>query len=122
MTSLNVMVVDDSIITIKKIKRMLEDLGHQVVQTANTGKDAVAKYAACRPDIVTMDVTMPDMNGIEATRTIIESFPTARIIMVTSHGQEQMVHDALDAGAKAYILKPFQKDKLKVILDKVSRL
>lgn len=122
MTSLNVMVVDDSVITVKKIKSMLDALGHQVVQTASTGAEAVKYYAACSPDIVTMDITMPDMNGIEATRSIISTFPDARIIMVTSHGQEQMVHDALEAGAKGYILKPFQKDKLKAILDKVTEM
>jgi len=61
---------------------------------------------------VAMDITMPDMDGIKATRSILEKFPEALIIMVTSHGQEKMVMDAIDAGAKGYIMKPFTREKL----------
>ena len=91
---------------------MLEDLGHCVVGNANTGERAIEAYRAHVPDLVTMDITMPDMDGIEATRRIIDEFPKANIIMVTSHGQERMVIDALGAGAKGYVLKPLHQDKV----------
>ena len=112
MEALNVMVVDDSLITIKKLTVLLNALGHKVVKTAASGSEALIAYAACNPDLVTMDITMPDMDGIEATKQIVERYSDALIIMVTSHGQEKMVLDALEAGAKGYVLKPIQQDKL----------
>lgn len=122
MTGLNIMVVDDSQITAKKIRSMLETMGHTVVQTARTGREAVARYQAARPDLVTMDITMPDMNGIDATREIMVAEPYARIVVVTSHGQEEMVRGAMEAGAKGYILKPFDQEKLRTVLDKIARM
>ncbi len=112
MDSLRIMVVDDSSITIKKLTQLLEQLGHGVVCSCKTGAEAVVNYREYRPDLVTMDITMPDMDGIEATRQILEVFPEALIIMVTSHGQEQMVIDSIDVGAKGYVLKPIKADKL----------
>jgi len=122
MTGLNIMVVDDSQITAKKIRSMLESLGHTVVQTARTGREAVSRYQAARPDMVTMDITMPDMNGIDATREIMAADSYARVVVVTSHGQEEMVRGAMEAGAKGYILKPFDKEKLRTVLDKIARM
>lgn len=122
MTGHNIMVVDDSQITAKKIRSMLEALGHTVVQTARTGREAVQRYHAARPDLVTMDITMPDMDGIEATREIMAADEYARIVVVTSHGQEEMVQGAMEAGARGYILKPFDQAKLKTVLDKISRM
>ena len=112
MKPLRIMVVDDSAITVKKLARMLEDLGHEVVHVAGNGQQAAQAYPAVRPDVVTMDITMPDMDGIEATRQILASDPDALIVMITSHGQEQMVINAIDAGAKGYVLKPVNKEKL----------
>jgi two-component system chemotaxis response regulator CheY len=116
MEPLKIMVVDDSLITIKKLSAMLSQLGHTVVRTAATGREALQTYAECEPDLVTMDITMPDMDGIEATRLIRDRFPNALIVMVTSHGQEKMVLDALQAGAKGYVLKPFRADKLEEVI------
>ncbi len=112
MDSLRVMVVEDSGITAKKLTVMLERLGHEVVCVANSGLQAIEMFQEHRPDMVTMDITMPDMDGIEATRKILDISPQALIIMVTSHGQEQMVMDAIDAGAKGYVLKPVKQEKL----------
>lgn len=112
MKPLNIMVVDDSNITVKKISKMLEELGHCVIHVATTGQQAVDEYAKAKPDLVTMDITMPDMDGIEATSKIIAKDKDALIIMVTSHGQEQMVINAIEAGAKGYVLKPVKKEKL----------
>jgi two-component system chemotaxis response regulator CheY len=119
MASLRVMVVDDSSITIKKLTQILEQIGHQVVCSCKTGAEALKYYQQYQPDMVTMDITMPDMDGIEATRQIISVFPKALIIMVTSHGQEQMVIESIDIGAKGYILKPIKADKLEEMVNQV---
>ena len=118
MTPLNVMIVEDSLITIKKVTKMIETMGHQVVHSARTGSEAVEAYSRLKPDLISMDITMPDMDGIEATRRIIEIDPQALIIMVTSHGQEQMVLNAIDAGAKGYVLKPIKEEKLQEVIER----
>ncbi len=120
MRALNIMVVDDSNLTIKKMVKMIEDLGHRVVHVARDGRQAAEDYPGIRPDLVTMDITMPDMDGIEATRRILEKDPGAVIVMVTSHGQEQMVMDAIEAGAKGYVLKPVKMEKLAEHLEAVA--
>jgi two-component system chemotaxis response regulator CheY len=121
MDSMNILVVDDSPIIIRKLTMMIELLGYKVVKTAATGKEAIAAYRAFRPDMVTMDITMPEMDGIEATRRIIGEFPDAKIVMVTSHGQEKMVIDALKAGAKGYVLKPFDGHKVYEAIQKACK-
>jgi two-component system chemotaxis response regulator CheY len=116
---LKVMIVDDSVIAVRKLVAMIESLGHRVVVTAASGAAAIDAYRSVQPDLVTMDITMPDMDGVEATRRLTGEFPQARIIMVTSHGQERMVIDALDAGAMGYVLKPVRPHKLAEMIDKV---
>ena len=118
MDALRVLVVDDSPIITRKICMMMDLIGYQVIKTAATGREAIIAYKECRPDVVTMDITMPDMDGIEATRIIKKAFPEANIVMVTSHGQEKMVLDALKAGAKGYVLKPFQQQKIFEVIEK----
>lgn len=120
MKSLRILVVDDSGLTVKKMAKLLEELGHQVVGMASTGQQAVDVYAEAAPDVTTMDITMPDMDGIEATRRILAVHPGACIVIVTSHGQEQMVMDAIEAGAKGYILKPVKQEKLAETLATVA--
>jgi two-component system chemotaxis response regulator CheY len=121
MAALNALVVDDSIITTDKLVNMLTELGHNVVQVAGTGREALAAFRQHQPDFVTMDITMPDMDGVQATRLIVDEFPQANIIMATSHGQEKMVLAAIDAGARGYILKPIRKEKLQESITKVMR-
>lgn len=119
MSNLRFMVVDDSSITIKKITQLLEQIGHSVICSCKTGADALTYYRQYQPDMVTMDITMPDMDGIIATQQILSIFPKALIIMVTAHGQEQMVIESIDAGAKGYILKPIKADKLADMITQV---
>lgn len=119
--SLNIMIVDDSSITVRKLTMMLELLGYRIVATAASGQEAVRSYRKTQPDVVTMDITMPDMDGIEATRAIMAEFPEARIVMVTSHGQEKMVLDALKAGARGYVIKPFQEQKIYEAIEKACK-
>ena len=121
MDNLNIMVVDDSAITVRKLCVMLESLGYGIAATAESGKAAVAAYRSARPDVVTMDITMPEMDGIEATRAIMSEFPDAKIVMVTSHGQEKMVLDALKAGAKGYVIKPFQEERVYEAIQKACK-
>ena len=119
MSKTNIMVVDDSALTAKRLVVMLEQLGYEGGKICKTGLEAVEtiEYMTNKglsiPDLITMDITMPDMDGIEASRRIIALQPKALIIMVTSHGQEQMVIEAIGAGAKGYVLKPINLDKLR---------
>jgi len=119
MRSLNILVVDDSQLTTKKIAQMLTVIGHNMVASAKTGEEAIKQFAKHKPDMVTMDITMPDMNGIEATKRILQENPGALIMMVTSHGQEAMVLDAIESGAKGYLLKPLQAEKLKANIEEI---
>ena len=112
---------DDSILATEVLRSALQELGHKVVNTAKSGAEALVAYRTTNPDVVTMDVTMPGIDGIAAARNIIKEFPDARVIMVTSHAQKGMVMQALNAGAKGYILKPIKKDKLREILVQVAR-
>jgi two-component system, chemotaxis family, chemotaxis protein CheY len=91
---------------------MLNAMGHNVVASAKSGDEAVSKYSIYKPDIITMDITMPDMNGIDAAKLILDINPNALIIMVTSQGQEQMVIDSITIGAKGYVLKPIHPERL----------
>jgi two-component system chemotaxis response regulator CheY len=119
MNSRTVFVVDDSLITVRKLAQMLEDLGYTVVGFAQTGNDVLAKYKELRPDLVTMDITLPDMSGIDVVRRILDQDSKALIIMITSHGQEKMVVDSIEAGAKGYVMKPVKSEILKETIEKV---
>jgi len=116
--ALNVMIVDDSMIMAQKLKLMLGELGHDVVRISQSGEDAVRDYALVKPDLVTMDITMPGMDGVDTMKAILANYPNARFIMVTSHGQEAMVVRAIDAGALGYVLKPVSKDRLSTMVSR----
>ena len=113
-----VMIVDDSLIMTQKLTAMIRDLGHQVVRVCKSGPEALRDYPFVRPDIVTMDITMPGMDGIETMKAIMATNPQARVIMVTSHGQEAMVLKSLEAGALGYVLKPVNKDRLAAMIER----
>ena len=114
--ALNVMIVDDSMIMAQKLKVMLCELGHSVVRICQDGEEAIRDYALVKPDLVTMDITMPGMDGVDTMKTILANYPKALFVMVTSHGQEAMVVRAIDAGALGYVLKPVTKDRLSTML------
>ncbi|WP_415251632.1 response regulator, partial [Sulfurimonas sp.] len=103
---LNVLIVDDSLIMRVNLVRSLEGIGHNIIAEAADGHSSITAYKEHKPDLVTMDITMPDMDGITAVQKIKEFDADANVIMVTSHGQEAMVMNALKSGAKGYILKP----------------
>lgn len=116
---LKVLIVDDSLIIRKKITKLLEKLGHDVVYGAKNGQEAIDAYNSKKPDLVTMDITMPDMDGITAVGHIVKDNHDAKIIMVTSHGQEDMVIKSIQAGAVGYMLKPITEDKLVAAIGEV---
>ena len=119
MKNLSVLVVDDSLIAIKKMTQYLNQLDHRVVRIATTGVEALSAYEDALPDLVTMDITMPDMDGIEASRIILERHPNAIIIIASSHRQALLEQDALAMGVKAFISKPFEKNDLETVINQV---
>jgi len=116
--SRTVMIVDDSMIMTQKLSVMVRDLGHEVVRVCKDGAEAIKDYPLVKPDVVTMDITMPGIDGIEAMTQIKAQNPQARVIMVTSHGQEGMVVKALEAGAVGYVLKPVTKERLSAMIER----
>lgn len=116
---LKVLIVDDSLIVRKNMNKLLIMLNQEVIGEAKNGQEAVSMCRALTPDLITMDITMPDMDGITAVKKIREFDKNVKIIMSTSHGQEKMVLDSVKAGAKGYILKPLTKEKLMYSLKKI---
>ncbi|MFT5661395.1 MAG: two-component system chemotaxis response regulator CheY [Sulfurimonas sp.] len=109
---LNILVVDDSLIIRKNIKKYITNLGHSIVGEAKNGAQAIELCKELSPDLITMDITMPDIDGITAVKKIREFNQDVNIIMITSHGQEEMVVSSLKAGAQGYLLKPINEEKL----------
>src|SRR5690625_3678274 len=107
-----VLIVDDAAFMRMMIKDILEKNGYEVVGEAQNGMEAVEKYEELSPDLVTMDITMPEMDGIEALKKIQEINPEATVIMCSAMGQQAMVIDAIQAGAKDFIVKPFQAERV----------
>ncbi len=106
-----ILVVDDAAFMRMRASKLLTDNGYEVIEAEN-GLDAVEKYKAERPDLVIMDITMPVMDGIEAVKAIKSYDPDAIIIMCSALGQQAMVINAVRAGAKDFIVKPFQPDRI----------
>lgn len=105
-----VLVVDDAAFMRMSIKKVLEKNGFEVVGEAENGQVGVEKFLEFHPDIVTMDITMPEMTGIEALKNIREHDPNARVVMVSAMGQEALVREAILSGAKSFIVKPYKED------------
>ena len=105
-----VMVVDDAMFMRASLKMMLEKNGFEVVAEAENGVVAVQKYKEIKPDIVTMDITMPEMDGLQALKLIKQHDPNAKVVVVSAMGQEPVVKDAILSGAKSFIVKPFKED------------
>lgn len=107
-----VLICDDTMFMRMVIRRILETNGYTVVGEAESGPDAVSKYTALRPDVVTMDVVMPELGGIEAVRHIRYVDPRARVVICSALGQDQLVTEAQAAGAAGFVVKPFQAGDL----------
>lgn len=107
-----ILIVDDAAFMRMMIKDILVKNGYEVVGEAQDGVEAVEKFRELRPDLVTMDITMPEMDGITALKKIREIDSSAKVIMCSAMGQQAMVIDAIKAGAKDFIVKPFQADRV----------
>ncbi len=119
--SKTILIVDDAAFMRMMIKDILTKNGYQVLGEAQTGKEAVEMYKKLKPDLVTMDITMPEMNGIDAVKAIKQIDPQARIIMCSAMGQQAMVIDAIQAGARDFIVKPFQPNRVVEAVQKALR-
>lgn len=113
-----VLIVDDAAFMRISIRKMLEKNGYVIAGEAENGVVAVEKYFELKPDVVTMDITMKDMNGLDALKAILERDKNAKVIMVSAMGQEGMVKDAVLSGAKGFIVKPFKEETLLKALEK----
>lgn len=114
-----VLVCDDAVFMRTMISDILTQAGLDVVGEAESGTEAVAKYRTLKPDLVTMDIIMPDMGGIEAVRAITQFDPQARVLMCSAMGQQALVAEAIQAGAKDFVVKPFQPSR---VLEAVQRV
>ena len=114
-----VLIVDDAAFMRLSIKNMLEKNGYAVVGEAENGLVAVQKYSELKPNIVTMDITMPEMDGLTALKTIRMMDPNATIVMLSAMGQQAMVKDAVILGAKGFVVKPFKEETVMGALSKL---
>ena len=115
----NVLICDDAAFIRMMIKDILTKNGYNVAGEAENGLKAVEKYNETKPDLVMMDITMPEMDGIQALKKIKEADPNATVIMCSAMGQQAMVIEAIQSGAKDFIVKPFQADRVLEAIKKV---
>ncbi|ACZ19552.1 response regulator [Thermanaerovibrio acidaminovorans] len=113
-----VLIVDDAAFMRMMLKDILTKNGFEVVGEAENGKMAVQMYSELKPDVVTMDITMPEMDGLAAVKEIKQQDPNAKVVMVSAMGQQAMVIEAIRAGAADFIVKPFQPDRVLEALSK----
>ncbi|MEY8291453.1 response regulator [Carnobacteriaceae bacterium 52-44] len=115
-----VLIVDDAAFMRIKLKDILEKNNYEVAGEAENGHEAIEKYKELQPDIVTMDITMPELDGVEALKEIKAFDPDASVLMCSAMGQQSMVMDAIRAGALDFIVKPFDTERVIRALDKVG--
>jgi two-component system chemotaxis response regulator CheY len=114
-----VLICDDALFMRTMLAEIMQQAGFEVVGQAETGADAVRKYRELQPNLVTMDIIMPDMGGIDAVREIVKEFPDANILMCSAMGQQALVIEAIQAGARDFVVKPFQPSR---VLEAVQRV
>jgi two-component system chemotaxis response regulator CheY len=112
------MIVDDAAVMRIRLRDILESR-YKVIAEASNGQEAVDLYGEYKPDFVTLDITMPQLNGIEALEKLISQFPDAKVVIVSAVGQKQMVFQAIAKGAKDFIIKPFEPDRVLVAIERL---
>lgn len=117
----NIMIVDDSLFVRLNLKKILENQGYRIVAEAANGLEAIEKYQALRPDLVTMDITMPVLDGISALERICTVDRQACVVMVSAMGQEAKIIEAMNKGARHFIVKPFKENDVVNIIGAVFR-
>lgn len=114
-----VLIVDDAAFMRLALKTMLERNGFEVVGEAENGAIGVKKCMELKPDIVTMDITMPEMTGLEALKLINKAVPSAKVIMISAMGQEKTILEAVVSGAKGFLIKPFKEENVVATMNKL---
>lgn len=114
-----ILVVDDAIFMRRMISDILVENGMEVVGEADTGSGAVERYKELKPDLVTMDIIMPEMNGIDAVRQIVSYDSNAKIVICSALGQQTLVQEAISAGAKDFLIKPFNPSRVVEVITKI---
>lgn len=112
-----VLIVDDALFMRKMIRKILEELGCQDITEAQDGEEAIQKYEEIKPDLILMDITMPQMSGVEALERIMKKDPSQKIVMCSAVGQEMMIQKAVELGASDFIVKPFDKEKFRKVIE-----
>jgi two-component system chemotaxis response regulator CheY len=107
-----ILIVDDSAVSRKKLRAVIQSAHHEIVGEACGGAEASKKYEELKPELVTMDITMPDIDGIAVLKKIIEGHPDAKVVMITALGKADKILEALNAGARNYITKPYEDDQI----------
>ena len=115
-----ILIVDDSRTSRKILRSILEEAGHEIVGEAMDGQDGINKYKDLKPDIVTLDITMPVMDGLEALKNIKADDQSAKVIMVTAAGQQNKMIDAIKMGASEFVTKPFEPDEIVKMVSKLA--
>lgn len=115
----NILIADDSTVMRRSLNLILTKGGHKIVGQATNGEQAYTLFSQFQPDLVTMDITMPGMDGIEAMQKILKNYPTARIIMISALDQKRMILEAIECGAMHYLIKPFKDDKVLATVNEV---
>lgn len=114
-----VLIVDDSRTSRRMLKEVLSQMGHEVIGEAVNGEDGFIKYKELNPDLVTLDITMPKLDGIEALQLIRKHNPEAKAVMITAAGQRDKMLQAVKYGAAEFITKPYEKEEVEKILNKI---
>ncbi len=109
---IRVLIVDDAAFMRMAIRKVLERNGFEIAGEAENGLVALTKYTECHPDIVTMDITMPEMTGIDSLKNLRQQDPNAKVVMVSAMGQETLVREAIMSGAKSFIVKPYKEEHI----------
>ena len=113
-----VLLVDDAAFMRMRCGRLLTENGHEVFEAEN-GQEGISQYFSIRPDVVLMDITMPVMDGIAALKEIIKRDPDARVVMCSASGQKSMVIESIRSGAKDFVMKPYEPDRILAAIDKL---
>ena len=115
-----ILITDDALFMRTALKDILTQNGYEVVGEAENGEQSVALYRSLKPDVVLMDITMPDMDGIQALKVIRSEDPEAKIVMCTAMGQKNLVVEAIGAGARDFIVKPFEAERVLAAVEKLA--
>ncbi len=115
-----ILIVDDSRTSRKMLRNILESNGHEIIDEAVNGQEGVQKFQALKPDVVTLDITMPVVDGVEALKMIKALDPESKVVMVTAAGQKSKMIECIKAGANEFLTKPFEQQEIVDVINKMS--